>query len=186
MEVRAIVLAAGRSSRMGHPKALTRLGDAPALARIVAACAAAGLARPLVVVGADGARVRGALPALDVEWVSNPDPDAGRTGSLQRALAAAPTLRAALVWPVDHPLALASTARALVDVEGEWVTPRHAGRAGHPFVLRGAALSGARAAAPDAPLRDVLATGRVTRRHVDVDDAGVLANLDTPADLVGL
>lgn len=173
---------------MGHPKALTPLpprGE-PALARLVATCEAAGFPQPLVVVGAHAARIRAALPALAVDWVVNDAPDAGRTGSLQRALDAAPTLRAALVWPVDHPLASAGTLRRLADASAPLAVPVCDGRGGHPVRVAGAALDEARAMPPDAPLRDLF------RRHVEfverleVHDLGVLLNLDTPEDLRAL
>ena len=178
MDARAIVLAAGRSTRMGAPKALTPIAGAPAVARIVRALHDAGVADVTVVppVGVE-------LPPLEARVVVNPDPDAGRTGSLQLGLAAqalAPTL---VVWPVDHPLATAATVRALLAAEGEWVLPTHLGRTGHPILVRGRAIDAIRRAAPAMPLRSIPPTLGIVPTRVAVEDAGVLANLDTPGDV---
>lgn len=169
------MLAAGWSTRMGHPKALTRIGGETAVARIARACREAGCGS-VTVVAPPGVSLP---PTLDARVLVNPDPDAGRTGSLQLALDGD-----ALVWPVDHPLAAMETARRLLATTlGEWVVPVFQGKGGHPIVLRGNAVALVRAAPPDAPLRQALAGAR--RVDVPVEDAGVVANLDTPADVDG-
>lgn len=183
MDVRVVILAAGASTRMGgRPKALTPVGGETALARMVAACAHAGLGTPVVVLGAHEAEVRESCGALAVEWVRNPRPEAGRTGSLKRALERVGA-SAALVWPVDHPLVAAGTLRLLADAPAAVAVPVHEGRRGHPIRLAGAALVEARSLADDAPLRDVVRRDPARVLEVPVDDPGVLANLDTPEDL---
>ena len=174
-----IILAAGASSRMGHPKALTMLDGEAALARIVRLAKGA---RCVVVLGEHHDIVRAAHPGLAVEWVHNRAPDAGRTGSLQWGLAHTRAERV-LVWPVDHPLARAETIAILLATRGEWIVPTFKGRGGHPIVLGPAGIAAVRAAAPDAPLRDVLRDAGIAVTRVAVDDAGVVANLDTPEDL---
>lgn len=169
------MLAAGASTRMGRPKALTRLGDETALERIVRA--AAGM-RVIVVLGEHHDAVRASLPALDVRWVRNPAPEMGRTGSLQRGLLAA---RAPLlVLPVDHPLVRADTLRALAARPEEWVVPTYGGRGGHPLKLGGMGATAVLSAPPSTPLRDIPRMVGMEVTRVEVDDPGVLANLDTP------
>lgn len=180
-----VVLAAGESRRMGHPKALTLVAGEPALARIVRVWAEVAPSRPIVVLGAHHDVVRAALPDLDVVWARNPRPEAGRTGSLQVGLQGARTGEV-VVWPVDHPLAQAATLRALLAARGAWVVPEHAGRGGHPIVLRGTALTAVETAPAATPLRELPGMMGLEVVRVPVDDAGVLANLDRPEDLVGL
>src|SRR5205823_15056250 len=66
---------------MGRPKALTLIQGAPAVARIAGELRAAGVDDITIV-----APVGVELPELGVRVVRNPDPDAGRTGSLQMGL----------------------------------------------------------------------------------------------------
>lgn len=174
-----VVLAAGASTRMGHPKALTRVDGATALERIVEA--ARGM-RVVVVLGEHHDAVRAALPALDVRWVRNPTPEMGRTGSLQRGLlqARGPGV---LVLPVDHPLVRADTLRLLAARTEQWVVPTFGGRGGHPIRLGEMGVAAAMSAPPATPLRDVPRMVGIEVTRVEVDDPGVLANLDTPEDV---
>ena len=61
----ALVLAAGKSTRMGQTKALLRLGADTFLSRIVRTFRAAGVEDVVVVVGHDSARVTETLSRLD-------------------------------------------------------------------------------------------------------------------------
>ena len=173
-----VVLAAGASSRMGHPKALTRIGAETALERIVRA--ASGM-RVLVVVGEHEDAIRAAHPALDVRWVRNPRPEMGRTGSLQRGLTAA--RGDVLVLPVDHPLVRADTIAMLAARREAWVVPTHRGRGGHPIKLGAMGIAAAMSAPAQTPLREIPRMVGLEVTRIEVDDPGILANLDTPADL---
>ena len=174
-----VVLAAGASSRMGHPKALTPLAGEAALARIVRA--AEGF-RVLVVLGEHHDAVRAALPGIPVEWIRNPAPEMGRTGSLQRGLARCRSQRV-LVLPVDHPLVRADTLRLLSTRHEAWVVPMHAGKGGHPLSLGEMGIAAVMSAPPSTPLRDVPRMVGIEATRVAVDDPGILANLDTPDDV---
>jgi CTP:molybdopterin cytidylyltransferase MocA len=89
-----------------------------------------------------------------------------------------------VVWPIDHPLASEATLRALLATDAEWALPTHFGRSGHPIVVRGErALGAILRAAPTTPLRAIPPTLGLVPTRVPVDDAGVLANLDTPEDV---
>ena len=161
---------------MGAPKALTPIAGEAAIARITRVARACGLDVTVVT------RVGIELPPLDARIVMNPTPEAGRTGSLQLGLAVVKA-REVLCWPVDHPLASEATARALLATPGDWVVPEHAGRGGHPILLRGIALDAVRSAPPSAPLRDLASAVGIVPVRVPIGDAGVLANLDSPDDL---
>ena len=79
--MRCIVLAAGASSRMGQPKALLEIDGKPLIQHLVERLEAQGL-EPVIVTNAEiSIDVLLALPERTV--VINPNPEAGRTGSLQ-------------------------------------------------------------------------------------------------------
>src|SRR5262245_35383917 len=92
LRVAAIVLAAGRSTRMGAANKLTAdIGGTP-MVRRVGETVLASRARPvLVVTGHQGADVAAALAGLDVRLVANTDYATGLASSLKAGVRAVPT-----------------------------------------------------------------------------------------------
>ncbi len=90
--IAAVLLAAGRSSRMGGPnKLLEQIGGRP-LVRIAAEQVLASRARPLLVVtGHQREKVEAALSGLPVQFVHNPDFADGLGTSLRTGIAAVPS-----------------------------------------------------------------------------------------------
>ncbi len=165
----AIVLAAGRSSRMGRPKGLLDVDDAPMIVRHVEAFSAAGLV-PVVVVGAAEADYRAVLTGLDVVIVVNAAwATTGPAESLRLALAATGAADV-LVAPVDVPPAAPATIAALIAAAAEAV-PTFGGVDGHPVRLVGALAVGERL---DVRLRGAC--------RVPVTDPDAVLNLNTPAE----
>jgi len=94
----ALVLAAGRSSRMGGPnKLLAEIGGRPLL-RIVVEAALASRARPVIVVtGHQRERVEAALAGLPIDLVHNPNFADGLGSSLRAGIAALPAQADAVI-----------------------------------------------------------------------------------------
>ena len=181
----AIILAAGDSTRMGRPKALLPLGKDTFLSRIVNLAIADGLDPVKIVVGRHAVEINEALADLSASLIINMQPELGQLSSLRLGLDSLPEeVDGAVVFLVDHPFvkapALASLLEAFEAGEGEIVIPVYEGQRGHPVIfgravfeeLFNAPLSqGARAVVRADPKRVV---------EVDVDDPGILADIDTP------
>jgi molybdenum cofactor cytidylyltransferase len=122
-----------------------------------------------------------AVGVAPVVW--NPAPERGMIGSLVAGLAAAGAADVALAWPVDHPRVRPATVAAVLGAAGRdrIVVPCFGGRGGHPTAF-GAALFRELAAAASA--RAVVAADPRRVVRLDVDDPGVVRDVDTPADLV--
>lgn len=187
-----VVLAAGAGTRLGGvAKALLSRPDGTSyLAAIVGTARAIGVATAIVVVGAPfGDAVAAEATRLGCVPVINPSPERGMASSVATGFAAlaaqAPAAcTAAWLWPVDHPAVRETTLAQLASRLGSHaaVRPTYDGRGGHPpLVAR--SLWPALAACTDAPggARSVLAAAGT--RDVAVDDAGVVRDVDTPADL---
>jgi molybdenum cofactor cytidylyltransferase len=187
--IAAVVLAAGRSTRMGRPKMLLPLADGrPMLAHTVETMARGGL-QPLVVVTGGEAGVAEAAEALGAEWVQASDEGGGdMLASIQsglRALEGTPA-EAAMVVPGDMPFIRPTTIRTLVQVfvtdRPRLMAPSYARRRGHPVGLAREAWPEALALAPPQSLRDYLRERSREIRYVVVDDPGILKDLDRPDD----
>ena len=185
----AIVLAAGRSSRMGRPKAALPLpGGETFLSRLVTSLVTGGAARIVVVTGDDPGATHSAVGtiAAPILFIPNPAPDRGQLSSLRCGVSAlAPDVRAALIALVDVPLVDPHTVAALVDCwragAAPLVRPARGGRHGHPY-LAGRAVLDAVAAAPDGmTARDVLAPW-LPGIDVPVDEDGPFEDVDTPQE----
>src|SRR2546422_7706194 len=83
MSVAGVVLAAGRSERMGAPKALLDFRGRPFVIRILEALEALDLKPRVVVLGPDAPRIRPALAAHECLIVENLDVAGGPIGSLR-------------------------------------------------------------------------------------------------------
>lgn len=186
--VAAVILAAGASSRMGRAKALLDIAGVPAVDRVADLLREAGASQVVVVLGHGAAEIRAGARLAGATVVDHQGWAAGRTSSLQAGLAAVdPGSAAAWVAPVDVPLFLPATPRALATAFGaarprpDVVVPVHRGRGGHPILLSRRAFAAVAALGPDAPLRDLLRT--LVRLDLPVDDPGCLRDLNEPGDL---
>src|SRR5881394_4426818 len=117
MTLAGIVLAAGRSARMGSPKALLDFRGLPFAVRILEAMEALEIKTRLVVLGPDAPRIQPAIAGHDCLIVENPEPETGPIASLRAALKALQPLQpsAALVWPVDLPHVRVSTVERVLE-----------------------------------------------------------------------
>ncbi|HET7791610.1 MAG TPA: nucleotidyltransferase family protein [Gemmatimonadales bacterium] len=190
MSIAGVVLAAGRSTRMGTTKALLDFRGQPFVIRVLEALEALDLKTRVVVLGADAARVRPAIATHECLIVENPDVDAGPIASLRLALRAVEGIRPAgvLVWPVDLPHVRVSTVERLIEARarqgGAAIIPSFADRHGHPVIWDAALFEELEtsAAASKAGARAVLETHRDQVTVVPVDDPAVTDDLNTPED----
>ena len=104
--VHVIVLAAGRSSRMGGPnKLMAHFSGQPLIRQTVERTLASTASGVIVVTGHQAARIREALDGLDIKVAHNPDFASGLSSSLKAGMAAIPTDSAgALIVLGDMPV----------------------------------------------------------------------------------
>jgi molybdenum cofactor cytidylyltransferase len=186
--IEGIVLAAGESRRMGHPKPLLKINGRTFIEHIAETMLAV-LPRLVIVVGAHRDRVQAAVPRDDrIVVVENPHYSRGQLSSLKVGLdAIRPEAAGALVHLGDHPIVRAATFRAIVDAYDRMGKPiviaRHDGRRGHPLIFD-RAIFGELVAAPEVEgARHVVNADPSRVVYVDLDDPGINFDLDTPADL---
>jgi molybdenum cofactor cytidylyltransferase len=186
----AVVLAAGRSSRMGGPnKLLAEIGGRP-LVRIVAEQALASRARPVVVVtGHQRERVEAALAGLSVKCVHNPHYADGLGTSLKAAIAALPAeVDGAIVCLGDMPQVDAALIDRLIGAidpdKGALVAvPTIDGKRGNPVVWSRRFFPDLMAVEGDVGARHLI--GRYAEAVVEVPVSGKAAftDIDTPEAL---
>jgi CTP:molybdopterin cytidylyltransferase MocA len=185
--IAGIVLAGGESLRMGRPKALLAIGAETFLERAIRTLRAGGCQDIVVVLGGEDREIAGLAARTGARGAPGPGPGSEQIDSLRAGLRGLPlAAEAAVVLPVDHPLVRPTTVAALVAAfrsgGAPVVRPAMRGRHGHPVLFAAAVF--------DELLHGELAEGArsVIRKHapqvldVEVDDPGVLADVDTPDD----
>ena len=191
--IAAVVLAAGRSTRMGGPnKLLAEIRGRP-LVRIVVDEAVASHAKPvIVVVGHERGEVEKALAGLPVQFVHNPDFAQGLGTSLKAGIAAVPAeADGAIVCLADMPQVDASLLNRLIaafdpDRGALIVMPTAEGRRGNPVLWSRRFFPDLMAIEGDVGARHFI--GRYSEAAVEVPLEGkaALVDVDTPEALIGV
>lgn len=179
MNARAVILAAGTSSRMGAQKLLM-----PYRGRMMIeyAIEAARAWHPLVVAGREVAQALGSRS--DIDLIVNEEPQGGMTRSLQLADAQVPRDEALIVLLGDKPLVNEALIRRICDALGsaDVSYPVHEtnGEPGHPVVFSSRAREKIQGLAEGDTLRALRDDISLQRLTVPVNDPGAFYDVDTP------
>jgi len=182
-----LVLAAGRSSRMGRAKATLPLGSETFLTRIVRTYLAAGVDDVVVVVGHEAEAVvqSFAVSGLPARFVVNREYDRGQLSSLVAGLGVVdrPGVAAALVTPVDVPLFSAATVRAVLERYRESgapiVRPTSGDRHGHPLLVDRSLFDEIRAGDPNRGPKPIVRAHATAAGDLPIADEGAFVDIDT-------
>jgi len=187
----AIVLAAGKSTRMGRPKANLPLeGGDTFLSRIVRTFSVAAAGDVVVVLGHDADVIASVFAGTGVtaRFVTNPDYETGQLSSLLMGLDAVdrPGVTAALITLVDVPLVNASTVRAVIDrylrTRAPIVRPVRGHQHGHPVLIDRSLFDEIRRADPTSGAKVVVRAHASASGDVEVDDDGAFLDFDTAGE----
>lgn len=194
--VRAIILAAGASTRMGQPKPALRLNGRGGtfLSHLVDTFLSAGLPDIVVVSGADDRAVRAAWPKSDrrVRVIHNADWQRGQLCSLTAGLdAPSPVpIEAAVVHLADVPLVTAETIARLIAVWRETrariVRPARGEEHGHPVIFDASLFDEVRKADVAVGAKAIVRAHAGEILNVPIDDPGAYLDIDTPEDYARL
>jgi len=188
--VAAVILAAGRSTRMGGPnKLLAELGGKP-LVRIVTEQALASKADGVIVVtGHQADQVEKALHGLKVRFVRNPDFADGLASSVKAGIAAVPpTADGAVVCLGDMPLIDARLIDRLIETfapdRGNLIAvPVSDGRRGNPVLWSRRFFKELMTLDGDIGARHLIARHAEAVAEVAVEGHGAFLDIDTPQAL---
>jgi len=184
-KVQAIVLAAGRSTRMGGPnKLMTHFDGMPLIRHTVERALASSASGVAVVTGHQPARIRAALEGLDVAFAHNPDFASGLASSLKAGIAAVgDDAGGALILLGDMPAVSSDVMDRLLSAFRKAggqsiVRATHDGRRGNPVLLPRALFGAVAQLEGDAGARHLVEAGTMPVVDIEVGEAAAI-DVDT-------
>jgi molybdenum cofactor cytidylyltransferase len=184
--IAGLILAAGESSRMRIDKALLAYRGRTFLESIILNLRNAGIEKITVVLGHHTEEIQRRVDLAGVQVVFNRDYRRGQTSSLQAGLAALQELspEAVILCLVDHPAVPAEVIGKLRDrferTRPAVVIPTCQGQHGHPVVINRALFPEILALGSDEAANTVVHKYRDATQFVEVEDRGVLLDVDDP------
>jgi molybdenum cofactor cytidylyltransferase len=184
----AILLAAGKSERMGRLKQLIEFGGKSFVRHSVDNLVGSGIEQVIVVTGHQQHAVREALSSCPVRIVHNPRYQTGMSTSIKAGIDALPSgCDAFLVALADQPLVDSATISKLV---AEYtrrrplvLVPTFSGRKGHPIIISTELTAEILAMDDEIGLKQILDRHKSSILPLAVDTDSVLVDFDYPGDL---
>ena len=186
--IAAVLLAAGRSSRMNTPKALLPWGNASSIISYqIENLSAAGLDPIITVVGHDHQLVSDELSDSNTQIVINQDYDNGRSSSIIKGLSNINTTPdGILIISVDQPRSK-TIIKTLID---KWIeskaliaTPSFNGKSGHPIIFHCSLMRDLLSITEEKMgLREIILKYQDQRIFIPMNDPHVITNINTPED----
>lgn len=191
--IAAIILAAGRSARMGAVnKLLADLDGVPMIVRVAEAVEGSRAEPGVVVTGHERERVEAALAGRNLAFAHNPDYATGLSSSLRRGVAALPdSLDGVVVVLGDMPRVSSAAIDRLIAAfaprQGRAIcVPTWHGKRGNPVLFARRFFTEMQSITGDAGARSLIGRYPEMVCEVAMADDGVLGDVDTPEALAAL
>ncbi|TKB10708.1 NTP transferase domain-containing protein [Desulforhopalus sp. IMCC35007] len=187
----AIILAAGsssRMSRMGKPKQLLMLNGLCMLDHAIQAAIEAGIAKPIVVLGAHAKEIERCSTLLNhCTIIYNHEHHLGQSTSLQSGVRAAyPQSTAYLFLLADQPLVNSTLLTLLIQTftqtKADIVYPEYDGQRGNPVIISASLRERLLTTSGDTGARFLFSDDSLKIISVPVPTKAVITDIDTPEE----
>jgi molybdenum cofactor cytidylyltransferase len=191
--VAAIILAAGKSTRMGEAKQLLRLGDSTVLGQTIENVRRSRVDEIVLVLGSSAEAIRRQLPISLLEGlkvVINPAYAQGMATSLRAGLSALDAqVDAALIVLADQPFVRPQTLSQIAQLahqhrssRAQIVIPSYQGVRGNPVLLDRSVFAEVMALQGDVGCRAIFSSHTERTLMLEVEDEGILLDIDSHED----
>lgn len=188
MEIGALIVAAGMSSRMGEFKPMLPIGSISVAQRVVATLNQAGIGKIVMVTGYNATMLERHLAGNGIIFLRNENfATTQMFDSVKIGLAyLQDKCDKVLVTPVDVPLFTAKTVKTILDSGAPLACPRCEGRQGHPLLIASILIPEILADCGETGLKGAIGRCNTGLLCIDVDDPGTIHDADTPEDFSAL
>lgn len=190
LSVGAILLAAGRSERMGAFKTLLPFGNTTVIESCIDYLKAGGVDTIVVVVGHRDEEVRERLEHSSVIFALNPDPSSEMADSIRCGVEKLPdNVAATLIALVDHPAVASDVVATLIrewKKGSQFIIPTWQGRGGHPVLVDLNFRFELESLGRTSGLKSLFDSNRESVRRIEVSSPYIARDMDTWDDYVRL
>jgi len=184
--IQGVILSAGKSERIGFPKALLEIEGERFVDFIIKRMREAGIRDIIVVLGEDIDLIK-RNAKLDAKVLYNRNWEEGQISSLRIAIRNMDREKEAVIFTlVDHPLVKSSTYLKLVSIwkenKDKIVIPLYNGRKGHPTIFPRKFFNDILFKELKNGARSIIRENIESVRYVVVDDEGIIIDIDTISD----
>ena len=188
MQIGAVIVAAGMSTRMGEFKPMLNIGSISVAQRILANFHQAGIKKIVMVTGYNATALERHLAGNGVLFLRNEDYET--TQMFDSAKIGLNYLKnkcdKVLFTPVDVPLFTASTIQTLIDSNAELACPVCEEKIGHPILISTSLIDHILNDNGERGLKGALDRCPVEMTMIHVDDLGTIKDADTPEEYSAL
>src|SRR5712691_4487374 len=181
--VAAILLAAGRSERMGAFKPLLPFGDKTVIETCIDHLRDGGVETIVVVLGHRANLIKKQLQDLNLSFAFNPDPESEMSASIACGARQLPReTKAVLIALTDHPAVSAEVISTIINcwkAGAKLVIPEHGGRGGHPVLVDLGFRDELLQLDPELGLRSLFDAHRAQVQRIPVGSPFIARDLDT-------
>ena len=188
MQTAALITAAGMSSRMGDFKPMLNIGSISIAQRVVATFQQAGIDKIVIVTGYNAVTLERHLTNQGIVFLRNEDYE--HTHMFDSVRIGIEYLKDKcdrfLFTPVDIPLFTCETVQKILESRADLTIPVCSGKDGHPIMISTQVADLLLADGGEGGLKGALSRCVSNVREIEVDDAGILHDADTPDDYKAL
>lgn len=186
-ELAALIVAAGYSSRMERFKPLLPLGEHTVIEQTIATFTAAGVENIIVVVGHNADALNPILGKVPVTVVMNERYEEGMFTSIKTGVMALPkSVDGFFMMPADMPFVMPDTINKLMTTYSEQPSdvlyPTFNHKRGHPPLISRTVFNSILDSDGEGGLKRLLNHPEIHANHLEVEDEGILLDLDTYED----
>ena len=188
MEIGALIVAAGMSTRMGEFKPMLSIGSISVAQRVVATLRQAGVCQIVMVTGYNATMLERHLSGNGIIFLRNDHYETTQMfDSVKIGLSyLLDKCDKVLFTPVDVPLFTAKTVKAILASGAPLAVPMCEGRQGHPILIARELIPEILRDSGEMGLKGAMDRCSVPLLRIDVEDPGTIHDADTPEDFSAL
>lgn len=185
MKITALILAAGKGSRIGKPKLMLEINNKSFISVIIERVRSAGIDDVVCVVSSE--TYEWTKKNINCNIIINSEPEKGMISSVYFGAVSLKECEGVMIIPVDHPFVEADTYKELIEEfkknKESIIKPGYEGKSGHPVIVPYDIVKSINKEDFSSGLKEVIKKSGRIQIFVEVKDKGILKNINTKEDL---